>query len=340
MRKRPYEMKLEAKQLLQRNPALRTQAIIYLLISSVLIGLINSALTAPITSQVNAIMDNMLATLQILGNLTPEMMERIAESLLDIQMQPVLWLAQLVNFALSLAAGVFFFGLLLSIRSAIHGEPIEARGITNGFAHTGRVIFTNFLVALFTGLWTLLGVIVLTLLLFIFIMVFASGGSDALEIAFSLLGIVWIGIIAFAVYMIWVELKYFFALFALAENPSMSAMNAIRESKQRMRGHRWEAFTFMFSFFGWALLVGLVEYIVIMVTSAFLPSTASTLLASIAALPLSAWLLLYQYTSYTLYYRNLAGLDSQPPQDDIIIPPSSADDSTGGNYYGGSGFDI
>lgn len=44
------------------------------------------------------------------------------------------------------------------------------------------------------------------------------------------------------------------AMYILAENPGISPMEAIKRSKEMMQGHKMEYFLLVLSFFGWALL--------------------------------------------------------------------------------------
>ena len=48
--------------------------------------------------------------------------------------------------------------------------------------------------------------------------------------------------------------SYSMVFYILDENPEMSAMDAIRASKQMMKGHKWELFCLHISFIGWAFL--------------------------------------------------------------------------------------
>lgn len=48
--------------------------------------------------------------------------------------------------------------------------------------------------------------------------------------------------------------KYAMAPFIMAENPEMTASEAITASKDLMDGHKWELFCLNFSFIGWELL--------------------------------------------------------------------------------------
>lgn len=48
--------------------------------------------------------------------------------------------------------------------------------------------------------------------------------------------------------------SYSMAYFVLAEHPELSALEAIKESKRIMKGHKWELFVLQLSFFWWYLL--------------------------------------------------------------------------------------
>lgn len=45
--------------------------------------------------------------------------------------------------------------------------------------------------------------------------------------------------------------------FLMAENPELTAKEAIKLSQEKMKGHKWELFCMSFSFIGWALLATL-----------------------------------------------------------------------------------
>ena len=53
------------------------------------------------------------------------------------------------------------------------------------------------------------------------------------------------------------EYSYSMANFILLENPGMGANEALKASKELMRGHKWELFCLRLSFFGWSLLSAL-----------------------------------------------------------------------------------
>lgn len=59
------------------------------------------------------------------------------------------------------------------------------------------------------------------------------------------------------------SLEYMMVDYILADNPNISPMEALRESKQMMSGHKWNAFVLGLSFLGWEILnlftVGLLD---------------------------------------------------------------------------------
>jgi uncharacterized membrane protein len=68
----------------------------------------------------------------------------------------------------------------------------------------------------------------------------------------------------------------------MAENPDMSANEAIRESKRLMKGNKWRFFCLQLSFIGWELL-------------------AIFFTAGIGLL----WVVPYQQAAYAAFYRDI-----------------------------------
>ncbi len=58
--------------------------------------------------------------------------------------------------------------------------------------------------------------------------------------------------------------SYYMTPFVLCERPDMTAREAIRESKELMRGNKWRLFCLEFSFIGWELLAIGIIWVVIM----------------------------------------------------------------------------
>ena len=90
--------------------------------------------------------------------------------------------------------------------------------------------------------------------------------------------------------------NYAMAPFIMSENENMTASEALRASKDLMKGHRWELFCLGFSFIGWDLV--------------------SILTLGIGALFLNP----YMNTAYAAFYREISGTNVQAvPQE---LPPA------------------
>ncbi len=89
-----------------------------------------------------------------------------------------------------------------------------------------------------------------------------------------------LGYLLFIIPGIIMNFSYSMAIFVLAENPDMTAREALRESKRIMKGHKWQLFCLNLSFIGWAFL--------------------SVLTFGIGLI----WVLPYASASYAAFYRN------------------------------------
>ena len=119
----------------------------------------------------------------------------------------------LLSLVMSVVEAGFVIFLLNSIRAA---QPCFGN-LLDGFGFFFKIILLNFLIALFTVLWSLLLIVP--------------------------------GVIAMY--------RYSQALYILVDDPTKSPMQCIRESKAMMVGHKMELFKLSLSFFGWMLLAGL-----------------------------------------------------------------------------------
>jgi uncharacterized membrane protein len=93
-------------------------------------------------------------------------------------------------------------------------EPIELGQLFDGFKEFGRTLSAYLLMLLFTILWMLLLIVP--------------------------------GIIA--------GLSYSMTFFIMAEDPNITASDAIKKSKEMMYGHKWDLFRMQLSFIGWFFL--------------------------------------------------------------------------------------
>lgn len=89
-------------------------------------------------------------------------------------------------------------------------------------------------------------------------------------------------------------LGYSMTFFIMAEDPNISAQDALRKSKEMMTGHKWDLFWLSFSFIGWIILAAFTFGI------GFL------------------WLNSYMYASYVVFYQNLKsknGVNANPEKE-------------------------
>ncbi len=96
-------------------------------------------------------------------------------------------------------------------------EDIAVDDIFAGFYKTGKALWLKIIISFFTFLWSLLLVIP--------------------------------GIIK--------QFSYSMAFYVLADNPELTAREALAKSKEIMNGHKFDLFVLQLSFIGWYLLVGI-----------------------------------------------------------------------------------
>lgn len=68
---------------------------------------------------------------------------------------------------------------------------------------------------------------------------------------------VWLFSLLFVIPGIIKMYDYYLVGYILADDPTMSPMDALRKSKEMMRGYRWDTFVLNLSFLPWYLLGGL-----------------------------------------------------------------------------------
>jgi len=106
-------------------------------------------------------------------------------------------------------------GLYLVFLDMTYGKDPEVSTLFNGFQYTGKALWLTILVGVFTFLWALL---------------------------FYIPGIV-------------KSLSYSMSYYVLAENPNMTAREALNVSKRITNGHKMDLFVLSLSFIPWLLLV-------------------------------------------------------------------------------------
>ncbi len=88
---------------------------------------------------------------------------------------------------------------------------------------------------------------------------FQSWGS-LLVGAFTLLGIVFLGLIGSAILAFPINYMYTYAHMIMAEYPQVGVVDALRQSRHLMRGRKWKLFCLDISFIGWYLLAAIVTF--------------------------------------------------------------------------------
>ena len=167
-------------------------------------------------------------------------------------------------------------------------KEAEFKDLFSQFHRLGDGFCMNFLVGLYTVLWTLLFIIP--------------------------------GIIK--------TFSYAMTPYILAENPGMTATDAITESRRIMDGNKWRLFCLGFSFIGWVLLCAAPALIGIGILTGIALRTQNilTLLWIIPlSIPLSAGALFlnpYQEAAWAAFYRDISGTAVVP---DPALPESGAD---------------
>lgn len=145
---------------------------------------------------------------------------------------------------IGIAATILSCGLALGLTkfflNVVKGENAEVKDIFGMLKYSFKAFGLVFMISLFTLLWSCLFIIP--------------------------------GIIA--------AFRYSQAIIIMAENPEIGIMEAIRQSKEMMVGHKMELFVLSLSFIGWSIL------------------------ASITVIGV-LWLEVYAETTYTNFYLNL-----------------------------------
>ncbi len=110
--------------------------------------------------------------------------------------------------------GAFTVGIALFWLSIIRQKTVKKSQIFSGFKIFWKCFVAKFMTTLFILLWSLLLIV------------------PGIMAAYS----------------------YAMTFFIIADNPEIRALEAIKESKKIMYGHRWKLFCLMWRFFGWMLL--------------------------------------------------------------------------------------
>lgn len=207
------------------NPMLVT--LVYLLLTAVLGSIVLSYVAAPFEAAYFYLTETTYSVDEIITSIFTG--ERLG-------------LILLMEFLLSLYNWVMGYGYTSYCLRMARREGPGYRNLLDGFYHIGRSLAVGFLTSLFTFLWGLIGVavyMVMTMLTMVSGMMFPM----------------MLGIVVMALWTVFVSCRYRLAPYFLLDNPEMGALDAIRHSKNAMRGHIVDLFVQDLSFLGWTLLV-------------------------------------------------------------------------------------
>lgn len=323
--------------------------LVYLLIASIL-PMVVSMITQMVSS--GGLLGNMME-LSARLDAGYYMDEAELTALVVKMMSPVMAtgvLSFFVSILMSLVQTVMGYGYKGYSLKLYRGEKTAVKDVFSGFYMAGRAICTSIMVGIFTTLWMLLAaVLAVCAILILTVALAAAGGSGGLTLLFIL---VYLGIIAFAVF---ISYRYSLAPYFILTT-DMGTMDAIRESKNAMRGSIGRRFMLDLSFLGWGLLEVLIicvvmyggifitlfavgfnmsmsgvapEYIDAAMTASLMTQFMggfyiSLVVGILAALPLSLWLTPYQSTAEAGFFLIVTGQDDAPaaPQSaPEYIPP-------------------
>ncbi len=119
------------------------------------------------------------------------------------------------NIGTMIVTPAFALSLCMVYLKLTKKEEVSVGDVFSGFNKTGRALWLNIIINFFTFLWTLLLIIP--------------------------------GIIK--------KYAYSMSFYILADNPELTAREALSKSKEMMNGHKWDLFVLQLSFFWWYLLV-------------------------------------------------------------------------------------
>lgn len=226
----------------------------------------------------------------------------------------------------------FRHGSLIAIgKATIHEEP-QYNDLLLGFRSLGPVLLLYVKIGLLTLGWSFL-------YFFGYGILVAVGAllHEALAIIFAL-----IGYVALIILEVRLQIRYQFAPYAFAANPTLHSSEAIDLSKRIAHGRYGEICVLNLSFIGWMMLANLVGTI----AGGILGVLSFGVLMPIGILLPYIWLYPYMEGTLTYYFRNRMGLfpvppssenppDNYPPAPPTDYPSAPPQDyGTGSSYFG------
>ena len=147
-----------------------------------------------------------------------------------------------------LIAPSFAISMTMIYIALANGKKPEVGDVFKGFSLFGKALWLNILVGFFVFLWSLL--------------LYIPGIIKALS--------------------------YSMLFYILAENPNMTAQEALNESKRIMDGHKMDLFVLGLSFIGWGLLCGITFGIAYIYVIPYVSATVTNFYNKIKSQPIAS----------------------------------------------------
>lgn len=250
-------------------------------------------------------------------------------------------LSLFVSILVSLIQTVMGYGYKSYALKLYRGEQTAVRDVFSGFGIAGRIICTAIMIYIFTFLWSVLAALLFLCAVMILVAVVLTLASEVASVVLLLLLIpLYIG---FLVAMLWITYRYSLAPYFIMTT-DMGTMDAIRESKNAMRGNIGRRFVLDLSYFGWDLLAVLIMMVVVcagvcvavfavsmeLSLSGAIPeymggavlasvltkivggACVAVVIAALVALPLTLWLAAYRGSAEAGFFLIATGQDAPP----------------------------
>lgn len=231
------EAKLTAKaSMRQANPSPILVTLVYILLTGVLTAVIPRLLGDPMSQMAEYLM---------MGYGPEEVFEYVVLSNVA-----GVALFGVVSLLLDLYSTLMSFGYTSYALRMARNEQSGVGNLFDGFQKPLRVLWASILMSIFECLWGLLGIL---------------SGAAVMVIGFAMEGDTfalvmagyWLMLVGFLISALVVGLRYRLTNYFILDDPDCTARQAIRRSKEAMRGWKMELFTLDLSMFGWVLLGGI-----------------------------------------------------------------------------------
>lgn len=217
-------------------------------------------------------------TLETLASETPQEVLMIFGAVMAV----FIGMALLWTLVLFIIGGPITLGYVKFNLGLVDGKEVALEDLFSQFkTRFGAGFLMQFLRNLYISLWMLLLLVPCFIIGIIMAVVDGGVGASSDMIATGLLIGALVALIPAIIVGTVIEYGYTMAPYILYENPDMSANQAIKASKELMKGNKWRLFCLCISFIGWSLL--------------------SLCTCGIGSL----WLRPYQEAAYAAFYREI-----------------------------------